>query len=66
MLSFEGVYRKRGGTFLAELFGTDPFDFWIGRFYVGIFGAVTLVPRSWGLQSSHSPSGESVTAISFA
>jgi photosynthetic reaction center L subunit len=42
MLSFEGVYRKRGGTFLADVLGDDPFDFWVGRFYVGIFGAISV------------------------
>jgi photosynthetic reaction center L subunit len=49
MLSFEGVYRKRGGTFLAGLFGSDPFDFWFGRFYVGLFGAVSLVATFLGI-----------------
>ena len=42
MLSFEGVYRKRGGTFLADILGDDPLDFWLGRFYVGVFGVVTI------------------------
>jgi photosynthetic reaction center L subunit len=42
MLSFEGVYRKRGGTFLADLLGDDPLDFWVGRFYVGLFGVISV------------------------
>jgi len=42
VLDFEDVYRKRGNTFLADLLGSDPFDFWFGRFYVGIFGIVTI------------------------
>jgi photosynthetic reaction center L subunit len=34
MLSFEKKYRVRGGTLL----GGDLFDFWVGPFYVGLFG----------------------------
>ena len=34
MLSFERKYRVRGGTLL----GGDLFDFWVGPFYVGVFG----------------------------
>ncbi|CCG40848.1 photosynthetic reaction center subunit L [Magnetospirillum molischianum] len=34
MLSFEKKYRVRGGT----LVGGDLFDFWVGPFYVGLFG----------------------------
>jgi photosynthetic reaction center L subunit len=34
MLSFEKKYRVRGGT----LTGGDAFDFWIGPFYIGLFG----------------------------
>jgi photosynthetic reaction center L subunit len=34
MLSFEKKYRVRGGTLL----GGDLFDFWIGPFYIGLFG----------------------------
>jgi photosynthetic reaction center L subunit len=49
MLSFEGVYRKRGGTLLAGLFGSDPFDFWVGRFYVGLFGAISLGATFFGI-----------------
>jgi photosynthetic reaction center L subunit len=38
MLSFESKYRVRGGT----LVGGDLFDFWIGPFYVGLFGVTTI------------------------
>jgi photosynthetic reaction center L subunit len=38
MLSFEKKYRVRGGT----LFGGDLFDFWVGPFYVGVFGITTI------------------------
>ncbi|MEM9472924.1 MAG: photosynthetic reaction center subunit L, partial [Pseudomonadota bacterium] len=38
MLSFERKYRVRGGTLL----GGDMFDFWIGPFYVGLFGVLTV------------------------
>ena len=38
MLSFERKYRVRGGTLL----GGDLFDFWVGPFYVGLFGVTTI------------------------
>jgi photosynthetic reaction center L subunit len=38
LLSFEKKYRVRGGT----LVGGDLYDFWIGPFYVGFFGVLTL------------------------
>jgi len=38
VLSFEKKYRVRGGT----LVGGDLFDFWVGPFYVGFFGATTV------------------------
>ena len=38
MLSFEKKYRVRGGT----LIGGDLFDFWMGPFYVGFFGVLTI------------------------
>jgi photosynthetic reaction center L subunit len=37
LLSFERRYRVRGGT----LVGGNLFDFWIGPFYVGLFGVTT-------------------------
>ena len=38
LLSFERRYRVRGGTLL----GGDLFDFWVGPFYVGLFGVTTI------------------------
>src|SRR5512134_4035788 len=38
MLSFERKYRVRGGTLL----GGDLFDFWVGPFFVGVFGVTTV------------------------
>jgi photosynthetic reaction center L subunit len=38
MLSFERKYRVRGGT----LIGGDLFDYWVGPFYVGVFGVTTV------------------------
>lgn len=38
MLDFEKKYRVRGGTLL----GGDLFDFWVGPFYVGLFGVLTV------------------------
>lgn len=39
----EKFYRRPGGTLMHALFGADFFDFWIGRFYVGTFGALSLI-----------------------
>lgn len=44
LLSFERKYRVRGGT----LIGGDLFDFWIGPFYVGIFGVTTALFATLG------------------
>ncbi len=38
MYNFEQKYRVRGGTLL----GGDLFDFWVGPFYVGLFGVSTI------------------------
>jgi photosynthetic reaction center L subunit len=38
LLSFERRYRVRGGTLL----GGNLFDFWVGPFYVGLFGVTTI------------------------
>ncbi len=38
----EKYYQKPGGTLMHAWFGADPFDFWIGRFYVGTFGILSL------------------------
>jgi photosynthetic reaction center M subunit/photosynthetic reaction center L subunit len=42
-LAMEAQYKKRGGTIMHAIFGADPFDFWIGRFYLGTFGVVSLI-----------------------
>jgi photosynthetic reaction center L subunit len=39
----EEFYKRPGKTLAARFFGVDPFDFWIGRFYVGLFGAISIV-----------------------
>ncbi len=44
MLSFERKYRVRGGT----LIGGELFDFWVGPFYVGFFGVLTIFFASLG------------------
>ena len=44
MLSFEKKYRVRGGT----LIGGDLFDFWVGPFYVGFFGVLTMLFATLG------------------
>lgn len=41
-------YKQPGGTLLHAWFGADPFDFWIGRFYVGFFGIVSLIGIVFG------------------
>ena len=38
LLSFERKYRVPGGTLL----GRDLFDFWVGPFYIGFFGLMTI------------------------
>lgn len=38
----EALYKKSGGTLFHAWFGADPFDFWVGRFYVGAFGVLSL------------------------
>lgn len=40
LLEFEEEYRKPGATLLRDVFGGDPFDFWVGNFYVGFWGVV--------------------------
>jgi len=44
LLSFERKYRVRGGTLL----GGDLFDFWVGPFYVGFFGVMTIFTAALG------------------
>lgn len=38
----EAAYRKPGRTMLASVFGYEPFDFWFGPFYVGVWGVVSM------------------------
>lgn len=45
----EKLYRKPGGTIMHSLFGADPFDYWVGRFYVGTFGIVSLTGIFFGV-----------------
>jgi len=45
----ESYYKKPGGTIMHALFGADPFDFWIGRFYLGTFGVLSLLGIFFGV-----------------
>lgn len=45
----EAHFKKKGGTLLHYLFGADPFDFWLGRFYVGLFGVITAIGIFFGV-----------------
>lgn len=52
LVSFAAVereYKKPGRTIVRSLFGADPFDFWIGRFYVGTFGIISLIGIFFGV-----------------
>lgn len=40
----EEYYRRKGNTLISSAFmGWDPFDFWVGRFYVGFFGFISIL-----------------------
>jgi hypothetical protein len=39
----EGDFRKPGNTLFYRAFGVDPFDFWVGPFYVGFWGVVSIL-----------------------
>jgi hypothetical protein len=39
----EADFRKPGKTMIASVFGGDPLDFWVGPFYVGFWGMMTIV-----------------------
>ena len=43
LVEMEAHYKKPGGTLLHAVFGADPFDFFIGRFYLGTFGVLSLL-----------------------
>jgi photosynthetic reaction center M subunit len=45
----ERYYKKPGGTLMHAWFGADPFDFWIGRFYLGTFGVMSLIGIFFGV-----------------
>ena len=49
MLEFESAYRKPGNTLFRSILGTDPFDWWAGRFYVGLWGVVTILAIGAGV-----------------
>lgn len=44
----EKLYKKPGRTLMHALFGADLFDFWVGRFYVGTFGILSLIGIVFG------------------
>lgn len=44
----EAYYKQPGKTLLSSWIGADPFDFWIGRFYVGAFGLLSLIGIVFG------------------
>lgn len=46
--AMEQYYQKPGGTLMHAWFGADPFDFWVGRFYVGTFGVLSLIGIFFG------------------
>lgn len=48
-LEMEQEFKKPGGTIMHAVFGADPFDFWIGRFYLGTFGVLSLVGIFFGV-----------------
>jgi photosynthetic reaction center M subunit len=39
----EEFYKRRGRTLLESVIGTDPLDFWLGRFYVGLWGILSML-----------------------
>lgn len=44
----EEFYKRPGGTLFGSVFGSDPFDFWLGRFYVGLWGILAVAFASIG------------------
>jgi photosynthetic reaction center M subunit/photosynthetic reaction center L subunit len=47
-LEMERAYKVKGKTFISDWFGSDPFDFWFGRFYVGFWGVITMIGIIFG------------------
>jgi len=39
----EAHYKRQGGTLAEKIFGHDPLDFWVGPFYVGLFGGTAIL-----------------------
>lgn len=39
----EADFRKPGNTTFSRVFGSDPFDFWAGPFYVGFWGFIGII-----------------------
>jgi photosynthetic reaction center L subunit len=39
----EADFRKPGNTMFSKVFGFDPFDYWVGPFYVGLWGFISIV-----------------------
>lgn len=49
LTEMEAYYKKPGGTLMHAIFGSDPFDFWVGRFYLGTFGVISLIGIFFGV-----------------
>ncbi|MEO0560538.1 MAG: bifunctional photosynthetic reaction center subunit L/M [Chloroflexota bacterium] len=47
-LEMERAYKQKGNTFFTDWFGYDPFDVWVGRFWVGFWGIVSLIGIFFG------------------
>ena len=64
-LEFESYYRKPGNTlFYVIVGGEDPFDFWVGRFYVGFLRRrLGRRDRARRRRSCSSPSVNTATGI---
>jgi photosynthetic reaction center L subunit len=48
LVEVEKQFKKPGGTIMHALFNVDPFDYWIGRFYLGTFGVISLLGIFFG------------------
>ncbi|NTW97548.1 MAG: photosynthetic reaction center subunit L [Oscillochloris sp.] len=45
----EPEYKIKGRTTFSSLFKYDPFDFWVGPFYVGFWGFITVLSIIFGV-----------------
>jgi len=43
LAQIEADFRKPGRTFFGDIFGFDPFDFWVGPFFVGLWGVTAIL-----------------------